>query len=262
MLIDTHAHLHHEGLSDRTDVVLANAAAAGVNLIINVGVTEEDSRQAVTLAHKYDNVFATVGLHPQDAESDNVATAMQTLEELAADPKVVAIGECGLDYYRGTLGRSVQEPVFRAQIDLALKHDLPMVWHVRPSASSGSTSYAFDDFFEITDQYPNIRGIVHCFTSTRDNLDKAVERGFLVALNGIMTFTKEVAQLEVVRAVPLENLVLETDCPFLTPVPMRGKVNESAFLRSTAEFIAKLRGESLEDLARATTNNAKELFKI
>ncbi len=241
MLIDTHAHIHHPGLVERADEVMANAAAEGVTTIINVGVTEQDSRQAVAMAERFDNVYATVGLHPNDYDGDSAhsAEAIRTITELLAHPKVVAIGECGLDFSRPPRGLDDQEAIFRAQIELALAHNLPMVWHVRD---------AFDDFFCIVDDYPDVRGIVHCFTSTRYNLDKAVERNFLVALNGIMTFTKDEAQLEVARAVPLDNLVLETD--------------EPAYLKLTAQFLAELRGESLEDLARATSQNAKQLFGL
>lgn len=253
MLTDTHAHLHHHGLENRVNEVLANAAAAGVTTIINVGVTAEDSRQSVALAQKYDNMFATVGLHPHDAEFEHSPTSIQALDELANDSKVVAIGECGLDYSRANKGQKVQEPVFRGQIDIALKHDLPMVWHIRD---------AFDDFFEIIDDYADVRGVVHCFTSTKANMNKAVERGFFIALNGIMTFTKDASQLEAARAVPLESLLLETDCPFLAPVPLRGKTNEPAYLRKTAEFLATLRDENLENLARATTANADKLFRL
>jgi TatD DNase family protein len=273
LLIDTHAHLHHDGLKDRVDEVVQDATSAGVTTIINVGVTEQDSRQAVELASRYDNIYATIGLHPHDAESDELTSAIKVLDELATHSKVVAVGECGLDYFRPpeisqtsdldgpqdsiksltSVLRQRQEPVFRAQIELALKHNLPMVWHIRD---------AFDDFFEIIDEYSSVKGIVHCFTSSRADMDKAVERGFLIALNGIMTFTKDHAQVEMARAVPLDNLVLETDCPFLAPVPLRGKTNEPSFLKLTAEFLAQLRGESPEDLARATSGNAAALFGL
>ncbi len=274
MLVDTHAHLHHQGLNERVDEAVQAARDAGVGTIINVGVTASDSRQCVELVEKFDNMYATVGLHPHDAEFDHPDTALKTLDELASHPKVVAIGECGLDYFNPNQDperdpaalRRRQEPVFRAQIELALKHNLPMVWHIRPSTGSGDSGGgakdAFDDFFEIIDQYPGIRGIVHCFTSTRAHMDKAVDRGFLIALNGIMTFTKDPDQTEMARAVPLDNLVLETDCPFLAPVPMRGKTNEPAFLKLTADFLAQLRGESLEDLARATSANASTLLGL
>lgn len=251
MLVDTHAHLHHEGLAERVDEVLADAEAAGVATIINVGVNETDSAEAIKLAARFKHVYATVGLHPHEA--DRLDQAKTQLSELTGGPKVVAIGECGLDYFRSQTSPGQQAAAFRLQIELALAHNLPMVWHIRD---------AFDDFFAIVDQYQGLRGVVHCFTSTKDNMNKAVDRGFLIALNGIMTFTKDEPQLEAAREVPLGSLVLETDCPFLAPVPMRGRANEPAFMKFTAEFLADLRGEAYEDLARATSNNAKALFGI
>jgi TatD DNase family protein len=253
LLVDTHAHLHHEGLYDRLDEVMASAQAAGVTKIVNVGVAEDDSRVAVELAAKYDHVWATVGLHPHDAETDDVTKAISTLKQLATSPGVVAIGECGLDYSREGTSKDKQAMVFRSQIELALEHDLPMVWHVRD---------AFDDFFQITGEYDGLRGIVHCFTSTKANMQIALERGYYIALNGIMTFTREQAQLDMAKAVPLDRLVLETDCPFLSPVPHRGKTNEPANLKATAEFLAKLRGESYDELAAATSHNAERLLGI
>lgn len=251
MLIDTHAHLHHEGLNDQVDEVLVRSKAAGVGKIINVGVTADDSVAAVELASKYDNVWATVGLHPHDAGGDDADMALQQLGELAKQPGVVAIGECGLDYSRDGK-RSDQETVFRSQIELALEHDLPMVWHVRD---------AFDDFFEITGEY-DLRGIVHCFTSNRANMERALERGYYIALNGIMTFSKNDEQLTAAKACPLDNLLLETDCPFLAPVPYRGKTNEPAYIKSTAEFLANLRGESFDELAASTSRNAELILGI
>ncbi len=289
MLIDTHAHLHHEGLKNRIDEVVENAHVAGINVIVNVGTNEADSVEAVEVTNKYQEVYATVGLHPEDASIANNATWPVTFRRLLSYPKVVAIGECGLDYYRLEKGRpdqsqtsnpdypqtkiksltsatrQWQEQAFRIQIELALEYNKPMVWHVRPSAPSiaaGTGDDAFDDFFRIVDEYPGLRGIVHCFSSTTANMKKAVERGFLIALNGIMTFTKDEVQLAAAKAVPLQNLVLETDCPFLTPVPRRGKVNEPANAKFTAEFLAQLRGESFNTLGNATSRNAAELFGI
>lgn len=251
MLVDTHAHLHHPGLVERLPEVLASASAAGVNKIITVGVNAADSASAIEIASAHDGVYATVGLHPHEA--DRLGEERVQLADLAGRPQVVAIGECGLDYFRARTDRQVQRAAFQYQIELALEHNLPMVWHVRE---------AFSDFFEIIDAYSEVRGIVHCFTSDQATMEKCVERGFTIALNGIMTFTKEEAQLSAARAVPLDNLVLETDCPFLAPVPMRGRTNEPAFMQLTAEFLAGLRGETVEDLSRATSHNAINLLGL
>lgn len=253
MLVDTHAHLHFEGYNARLEEVLAAAKSAGVIKIITVGVNEQDSADAIKLAGALEShgVFASVGLHPHDASRGQ--TALEKIADLA--PEAVAIGECGLDYFRNLSTKEEQEYALRFQIDLALHLDKPMIFHVRD---------AFDDFFQILDSYSNsmIRGVVHCFTSSSQNMNKAVERGLLVAFNGIMTFTKDASQLEAAKNCPLESMVLETDCPFLTPAPKRGQINEPANLKITAKFLAELRGEDFEALASQTSGNAIELFGL
>jgi TatD DNase family protein len=259
MLIDTHAHIHFDDFRPELDDILARAATAGVDKILCVGVSDTDSAQAIAVATAYDHLWATAGLHPHDADR-----GYEALEEIArlADPatsggKVVAIGECGLDYYKSETTPEEQERALRFQIELGLELDLPMIFHVRN---------AFPEFFRILDDYraegTPPRGLVHCFTAGVPELEGSLERGLLVALNGIMTFTKEQRQLEAARRVPLDRLVLETDCPFLAPKPHRGQRNEPAYLADTAKFLADLRGESLEDLEHATTQNAEKLFRI
>lgn len=253
MLIDTHAHIHFDQYSGRLDEVFSNAQKSGVSKIITVGVDETDSHKAVVLAERYDQVWATVGLHPHEASRGQAA--LDTIAGLADHQKVVAIGECGLDFFRNLSTHEDQEKTLRFQIELALKLSKPLVFHVRD---------AFDEFFEILDSYSDSkpRGVVHCFTSTCDNMEKAVERGLLIALNGIMTFTKDQSQLEMARSVPSGSLVLETDCPFLTPHPLRGRENEPANLKLTIEFLANLRGEDPLQLAEQTTSNAVSLFGL
>ncbi len=251
MLIDTHAHIHFDDYRDELDVVLQRAHAADVDKIITVGVNDTDSAQAVAVARAIDHVWATVGLHPHDA--DRGYEALEEIARLAAYDKVVGIGECGLDYYKSETTPADQERALRFQIELGLDRDLAMVFHVRD---------AFPDFFRILDDYDGIRGLVHCFTAGTHELRGSLDRGLYIALNGIMTFTKDARQLAAARAVPLDRLVLETDCPFLTPIPHRGHRNEPAYVSLTAEFLAGLRGEPLEDLAVATTRNAEALFRI
>jgi TatD DNase family protein len=244
MFIDTHAHIHFEDYREELDELLERAAAAGVEHIITVGVDDIDSGQAVAVARAYDNVYATVGLHPNDADR-----GFEALEEIQRLTEF----ECGLDYYREGADRDTQERALRFQIELAIEHDLPLVFHVRD---------AFDDFFTVLDDYPEARGLVHCFTAGINEAQGALDRGLMIALNGIMTFTKDSNQLEAAKMIPLESLVLETDCPFLTPAPKRGQKNEPANVALTASFLANLRGESLEDFGRATTANAKRLFGL
>jgi TatD DNase family protein len=255
MLIDTHSHIHFDEFRDDIDAVLYRAASAGVEKILCVGVSDTDSAQAIAVAKAYGNLWATVGLHPHDA--DRGYEALEEVARLARLPKVVAIGECGLDNFRSQTSPADQERVLRFQIELARELDLPMIFHIRD---------AFPDFFRIVDDYAAQgtppRGLVHCFTAGVPELESSLERGFSIALNGIMTFTKDESQLAAARRVPLGRLILETDCPFLTPVPHRGKRNEPARIADTARFLAGLRGESLEDLEHATSTNAERLFRI
>lgn len=256
MLIDTHAHIHFEEYRDELDGIFDNAHAEAVDKIVTVGVDEEDSAQAIAVAKAYEHVWATVGLHPHEA--DRGYEALEEVERLAELDKVVGIGEYGLDYYREGFDKDAQERAMRFQLELALERDLASVFHVRD---------AFDDFFRILDDYDIrgnelFRGVVHCFTAGRDEMEAAVERGLYVALNGIMTFTKNEQQLAAAKALPLDRLVLETDCPFLAPVPKRGSRNEPANVAWTAKFLAELRGEAFEDLAAVSTANAETLFRI
>lgn len=251
MLIDTHAHIHFLDTRDELGGVLERAYGAGVEKIITVGVEEDDSAEAIAVATAHEHVWASVGLHPDEA--DRGYEALDEIARLAEFKKVVAIGECGLDYYREGYDKDAQERAFRFQLELGLERDLAMIFHVR---------VAFPDFFRILDEYEGVRGVVHCFTAGVSEMQQAVDRGLYVALNGIMTFTKDPAQLEASKAIPLDRLLLETDTPFLAPVPKRGKPNEPAFIAHTAEFLANLRGEPLEDLASVTTHNAERLFRI
>lgn len=256
MLIDTHAHIHTEDYRLVIEDVLMRAAAADVGKIITVGCEDTDSASAVATARAFENVWATVGIHPQ--EVDRGYEALDEIARLAELEKVVGIGEYGLDYSREGYDQDAQERSMRFQLELAIEHDLASVFHVRD---------AFEDFYRILDEYDvrnneQFRGVVHCFTAGVKEMEMAVDRGLYVALNGIMTFTKDQAQLDAARKLPLEYLVLETDSPYLSPTPKRGQRNEPANTAHTAKFLADLRGEALEDLAGATTDNAERLFGI
>jgi TatD DNase family protein len=251
VLIDTHAHVHFPEFQSDLDEVLERAHAAGVDKLLCVGVNEEDSRRAIAIATAYEHIWASVGLHPHDA--DHGYAALEELMDLAVRPEVVAIGECGLDQYKSETTLQEQERALRYQIELAVNRNLPMVFHVRN---------AFPDFWRILDDYDHVEGVVHSFTAGITELDGSLSRGLHIALNGIMTFTKNEHQLEAAKKVPLDQLILETDCPFLAPVPKRGHRNEPANVVYTASFLAKLRGEAEEDVARATSRNAEKLFRL
>jgi TatD DNase family protein len=172
---------------------------------------------------------------------------------LAAESKVVAVGECGLDFYYNHSPHDAQERALRRQIELALRHDLAMVFHVRD---------AFREFWPIFDEYAGIRGVIHSFSSNPEDVEQIIKRGLYIGLNGIMTFSKSDEQLLAAKAVPLDRLVLETDAPYLTPNPYRGTICEPKHVRVTAEFLAALRGETLQPLAKVTTANAQNLFRL
>lgn len=251
MLIDTHAHIHQKDYGLDAKEVLADAKGAGLESIICVGTDEVDSQLAVEFAQKHSNCFATIGLHPHDAKLGKDAFA--SLEKLVTKPKVVAVGECGLDYFYQHSPKDAQLAALRFQVELGQKHNLPFVFHVRD---------AFEDFFSVIDKYKGLRGVVHSFSSSPEHLHQILKKGLYVGLNGIMTFTKDNEQLAAAKEVPLDKLLLETDSPFLTPTPYRGKINQPANVAIVAEFLANLRDESFEELAEATTTNAHALFGL
>jgi TatD DNase family protein len=252
--VDTHCHIHFPDYELDADEVRAEAAIDGVSTLICVGCSLPDSQGAVEYAARHDNVWASIGLHPHEASlyvHDH--HALQQFRDLAAKPKVIAVGETGLDYYYENSPKEAQKKLLRFQLELAAEHRLPLIFHIRD---------AFEDFWAIFDEYKGLTGVVHSFSATVKELDQILSRGLLVGLNGIMTFTKDQKQLGAAKTTPLDSLLLETDAPFLTPVPFRGKICQPKHVRVTAEFLSGLRGESLESLATATTANAKRLFKI
>jgi TatD DNase family protein len=250
-LTDTHCHVHESNYSIPSHEVLKRANDAGVTRLLCVGTSIESSKEAIAFAKTHGRAWASIGLHPHDADLGD--TTLSELAKLVNKPKVVAVGECGLDYYYNHSPKENQAHALHYQIELAIEHNLPVIFHVRD---------AFKDFWPIFDSYKGIKGELHSFTDTRANLDKALERDLYIGLNGIMTFTKDPAQLDVAKAIPLEKLLLETDAPYLTPAPHRGTVNEPARVRTIAEFLATQRGETLEALAAQTTDNARVLFNL
>jgi TatD DNase family protein len=250
-LVDTHAHVHFSNYQGQVDAVLRRASDAGVDRIITVGVDSADSRQAVELAARYEQVWATVGVHPHSAAEYPQAAAY--IRDLAGRRKVVAIGECGLDYVKSDSTKAEQELALRAQIELAQELELPLVFHVRE---------AFADFFRILADFSKVRGVVHSFSAGEAEMHTAVELGLAIGLNGIMTFTKEQSQLDAARKLPINSLVIETDCPFLSPVPYRGKTNEPSRCSDIVSFLASLRNEKVSELATASTLNAERLFGL
>lgn len=252
-LVDTHAHLQFDKLYHDIDGVLKRTRDAGVERLVAVGTSLEDSQRAVEIAGKYDNVWAAVGVHPHETKDLEDSPEMELLNKLSKSDKVVAVGEIGLDYYKDYAPREDQVKLLRAQLEATLDLGLPYIFHVRD---------AFKDFWPIFDEYKIKRGVIHSFSAGPKILDQVLTRNLYVGLNGIMTFTRDESQLAAAKAVPLDKLVLETDAPFLAPASHRGEICEPKHVRDTAEFLADLRGESLEELAAASTANAIELFGL
>jgi TatD DNase family protein len=252
--VDTHCHIHFDNYGLDPDQAIDAAAEAGVKKLILVGCTLGDSQAAVSFAATRNNIWVAAGAHPHDGSdflSDDKAS--EKLAELLSRPKVVAVGEIGLDYYHENSSKKNQEKSLRAQIEIGLASGLPFVFHVRD---------AWRDFWPIFDEYKITQGVIHSFSAGPKQLDQVLSRGLFVGLNGIMTFTRDESQLAAARQVPLDRLLLETDAPFLTPNPHRGQICEPKHVRDTAQFLAELRDQPIEELAAASTSNALKLFGL
>lgn len=257
-LIDSHCHIDGEQFDDDRDDVVQRAREAGVVAMLNIGTGDphsDDFWRAVAVAEKYEGVYAAVGVHPHDAKLYDDA-AEEHLVELAKSEKVIAWGEIGLDYYYDHSPREVQRDVFRRQIRTAKRLGLPIIIHSRD---------ADDETVEILTQecsYDGFRGIMHCFGGTPTMAEALMKIGFMISFAGNVTFKKAENLRDAARVVPLDRLLIETDCPFLTPVPFRGKRNEPRFVVHTAALLAELYSLPVETIARQTTANFQRLFAI
>ncbi|OGW19989.1 MAG: radical SAM protein, partial [Nitrospirae bacterium GWA2_46_11] len=250
-MIDTHCHLEMRPFDDdREDVI--KRAKENLEAVITIGSDFEGSKGAVALAEKYDFVYASVGIHPHDAKdfNDNI---FNQIKAWAKNPKVVAIGETGLDYHYDHSPRDVQKEIFIKQLGYAVESGMPAIIHSRE---------AKEDTLKILKESRVSKGVLHCFSGDMETAEKAMEMGLYISFAGTITFKKALQIQEIAKVIPDEYLLIETDAPYLAPEPFRGKRNEPAFVKHTAEFIAKLRGVSLEDIDRITTLNAKRLFGI
>jgi TatD DNase family protein len=256
MLIDSHAHIQGKEYAGEAAAVIARAREAGVETIIAVGGAGDMSSntEAVALAGSFPGVYATVGMHPHDAK-DVGDEDLKTLQRLAASPKVVAVGETGLDYYYNHSPRETQRQVFSRFIHLARESKMPLVVHERAAAAEAAELLREEGKGEV-------HGVVHCFTGDYDAARRYLDLGFYLSFTGIITFKNADALRDVVRKVPLERIFIETDSPYLTPVPHRGRRNEPAYVRYVAETVARVRNTSLEQTASVTTANARALFRL
>jgi TatD DNase family protein len=253
-LIDTHAHLDFPQYDQDREEVIKRAFNSGLEALVNISVDLVSCQESIELAKRYDDIHATVGVHPHDAEKFDDNT-YESLKKLAGDKKVVGIGETGLDFYRDYSPREAQIRAFEAQIDLAKKLELPLVVHIRKAHREG---------LEILEkrQDGSLRGVLHCFSGTLDDAKRGLALGFYLAFGGSLTFLNSRVQ-EIIKHIPYDRILSETDCPYITPVPHRGKRNEPSYVRHVVEKMAELlMPSSFREMDELTTTNAKQLFGI
>ena len=268
MLIDTHCHLHRQEFDADREQVISRAQAADVRLLLDPATDVASNRTVVDLAQRYPGVYAAIGLHPHDAK-ELTPRVLEELALLSARPKVVAIGEIGLDYYRNLSPREVQQDALRKLLDLGQKRNLPVIIHCRSAEAPGAASSsggqnAYDDLFPILREClePPMTGLLHCFAGDGKVAQEAIELGLHVSFAGNLTFPKAEALRAVATRVPLERVVLETDAPFLAPQAYRGQRNEPAFLHELVRAWAQMRNLTPEEISRETTKNACRLFRL
>ncbi len=253
-MIETHAHLDFPQFDDDREAAIQRAAEAGIHTIINIGTDWDSCNRIVELAEAHPRLFAAVGIHPHDAKTWEGDKSSERLKKLAEHPKVVAIGEIGLDYYRNNSPRDKQRVALVEQIAVAIELNLPIVIHNRD---------AFDDIFEVLlmERAYDVGGVLHCFSEGVAEAEKSIDLGFHLSVNGILTY-KKATMAEVGKSVRLDRLLLETDCPFLAPHPHRGKRNEPAYVAFVGEKLAELRGTPIDEIADVTDENANRLFRL
>jgi TatD DNase family protein len=252
-LIDSHCHLNYEGLVERQAEVLENARQRGVTGFLNISTRQREWNDVISVAERNADVWATVGVHPHEADAHPDLGAA-ALVEGTKHPRVIAIGECGLDYYYDKSDRAAQRERFQAHIDAARQTGLPLVVHTREAEADTA------DMLSVAVKEGGVSGVLHCFTGSADLARKALDLGFFISLSGIVTFKNAADLQHTAKQLPLNSMLVETDSPFLAPVPHRGRKCEPAFVADTAAFVAGLRGEDPEQLAEATTANFCKLF--
>lgn len=257
MFFDSHAHYDDARFNEDRHQILGAMPENRVDYIVNAAADIASSNEGIQLSEKYSFIYAGVGVHPHSVEeldtSNEGSVTLEILETLSKHPKVVAIGEIGLDYYYEHSPRETQKIWFKRQMELAKKVDLPIIVHSRDAAQ--------ETFEMISDSGLN-KGVIHCFSGSAEMAQEYIKLGFYIGVGGTITFKNARRSVEVVEQIPLESIVIETDCPYLTPVPHRGKRNDSTYLVHIAEKIAEIKNISIEEVARITSKNAKDLFGI
>ena len=253
MLFDTHTHFDAEQFDADRDEVLSGLPARGVSLAVNPGCDIPSSRTAIALAEKYPFLYAAIGYHPENC-GPYVESDLDIFREMAKNPKVVAIGEIGLDYYwEENPPKEFQQQVFRAQMQLARELDLPVIVHDRE---------AHADSLAIVKEFPDVRGVFHCYSGSVELAKELVKLGWMISFTGVLTYKNARKAVEVAEAIPIEHLMIETDSPYMAPVPHRGKRNDSGYVLHICEKLAEIKGISTEECARITLENGKRFFRI
>ncbi|MBK1838027.1 TatD family hydrolase [Azospirillum sp. YIM B02556] len=254
MLVDSHCHLDFPDFAEELDAVVDRARQAGIGRMVTICTYISRFDRILAVAERYDDILCTVGVHPHQAAEEFAITTVDTLVELSRHPKVIGLGETGLDYFYDKSPRDQQRECFRRHIRASLETGLPLIVHTRD---------ADDDTMRIVKEEAAgqpVKGLLHCFSSGRALAEEAVEYGFTLSLSGIVTFKKSEELRAIVKDVPLDRILVETDAPYLAPIPFRGKRNEPAYVAHTAACVAEVKGVSAEELARATTDNFFRLF--
>ena len=253
MLFDTHAHMDDRAFDEDRQALLAALPEKGIGLLMNPGCSLDSSRNACALAGQYDYIYAAVGSHPDVADEVNEDVLEEYRKLCKLNPKVKAIGEIGLDYHYEDIPRDLQIKAFRAQMALAAELDLPVIVHERDAHGDG---------MDIVRQFPTVRGVFHCYSGSAEMAKQLVELGWYIGFTGVLTFKNARKAVETAAAIPLERIVLETDCPYMAPEPFRGKRNDPGKLYRMAEKLAEIRGLSVEEIHAITTENGKRLYRI
>ncbi len=253
MLFDTHAHLNDPAFDPDRESLMESFAEAGVGLVMNAGCSLESSRDIVAMAEKYPWLYASVGSHPDSASEVNEEVLEEYRKLCKLSDKVKAIGEIGLDYYYEDIPRDIQQKAFRMQMALAQELDLPVIVHERD---------AHNDGLAIVKEFPKVKGVFHCYSGSAEMARQLVNLGWYIGFTGVLTFKNARKAVETAASIPLDRIVLETDCPFMAPEPFRGKRNHPGYLYRMAEKLAEIRGITLEEVHAATFENGKRLYRI
>ena len=253
MLFDTHAHMDDRAFDEDRHELIAELPGQGVGLVMNPGCSLASSRNADALSRQYDFVYAAVGSHPDAADEVNEEVLEEYRKLCKLNSKIKAIGEIGLDYHYEDIPREIQLKAFRAQMALAAEVDLPVIVHEREAHADGMA---------VVDEFPMVKGVFHCYSGSAEMAKELVKRGWYIGFTGVLTFKNAKKAVEVASQIPLDRLVLETDCPYMAPEPFRGKRNHPGYLYRMAEKLAEIRGMSVEDIHRITMENGKRLYRM